>query len=32
MDEEENEEIRIYASAKKKMAAIKRSKEDETLK
>jgi len=29
MDEEENEELRIYATAKKKMAVLKRKKEDE---
>ena len=29
MDEEENEDIRVYAAAKKKMAVLKREREDE---
>ena len=32
IDEEENEELRIYANAKKKMAILKRQKEDEIRK
>ena len=32
MDEEENDEIRAYAAAKKKLAILKRRKEDEILK
>lgn len=31
MDEEENEEIRVYAAAKKKMAQIKHDRENEAL-
>jgi hypothetical protein len=32
MDEEENDEIRVYANAKKKMAIIRRQKENEMMK
>ena len=32
MDEEENDEIRVYANAKKKMAIIRRQKENELAK
>jgi hypothetical protein len=32
MDEEENDEIRVYANAKKKMAIIRRQKENEIIK
>ncbi len=32
MDEEENDEIRVYANAKKKMAIIRRQKENEMQK
>lgn len=32
LDEEENEELRIYAAAKKKMAILRRQKEDQILK
>ena len=32
MDEEENDEIRVYANAKKKMAILRRQKENELIK
>ena len=32
IDEEENEELRVYAAAKKKMASLKREKEDQIQK